>query len=148
MKNFKIKPKEVDSSDCIIHIGQKIEEGKIVEMGEPVKLHENEWVKVLPVITIKESLALGTFRNSAEENELSVAMDSICKSLARRVVDWNWTGVDGELLAKPYKNPEVFKELYNEEILWLITTTSGETKGEEKNESSPLQDTSLTQQGQ
>ena len=53
MKNFKIKPKEIDSSDCIIHIGQKIEEGKIVEMGEPIKLHENEWVKGLPVITIK-----------------------------------------------------------------------------------------------
>ena len=53
MKNFKIKPKEVDSSDCIIHIGQVIEGEEIVEQGEPVKLHENEWVMVLPVITIK-----------------------------------------------------------------------------------------------
>jgi len=148
MKNFKIKPKEVDSSDCIIHIGQKIEEGKIVEMGEPVKLHENEWVKVLPIITIKESLALGTFRNSAEEGELSVAMDSICESLAKRVVDWNWTGIDGDPLAKPYKNSEVFKELYNEELLWLITATMGETESEQKKELSPLQNTSLTQQGQ
>ena len=148
MKYFKIKPKEVDSSDCIIHIGQVIEGEEFVEQGEPVKLHENEWVKVLPVITIKESLALGTFRNSAKENELSVAMDSICESLAKRVVDWNWTGIDGEPLAKPYKNPEVFKDLYNEEVLWLITATMGETKGEEKNELSPLQDTSLTQQGQ
>lgn len=147
MKNFKIKPKEVDSSDCIIHIGQKIEDGKIVETGEPINLHENEWVKIFPIITIKESLALGTFRNSVEEGELSVAMDSICESLAKRVVDWNWTGIDGEPLAKPYKNPEVFKELYNEEVLWLITATSGETKSDEKKESRPLQNTSLTQQG-
>tara|TARA_R110000824_G_scaffold126285_5_gene285818 strand:+ start:2731 stop:3174 length:444 start_codon:yes stop_codon:yes gene_type:complete len=147
LKNFKIKPKEIDSSTCVIHIGQKIEDGKIVETGEPINLHENEWVKIFPIITIKESLALGTFRNSVEEGELSVAMDSICESLAKRVVDWNWTGIDGEPLAKPYKNPEVFKDLYNEEVLWLITATSGETKSDEKKESRPLQNTSLTQQG-
>ena len=147
MKNFKIKPKKVDSSDCIIHIGQVIEGEEIVEQGEPVKLHENEWVRVLPVITIKEALALGTFRNSVEEGQLSVAMDSICESLAKRIVDWNWTGIDNEPLAKPYGNPEVFKDLYNEEILWLITATSGETKSDEKKESRPLQNTSLTQQG-
>ena len=57
-KKFKIPPKKIDSSDCVVHIGQHIQDGKVVDKGEPFSIHENEWVKIIPVTTMGESLAL------------------------------------------------------------------------------------------
>ena len=82
MNKFKIPTLKIDSSDCVIHIGQVIENGEITKTGEPHKIHENEWVEVLPVLTIEETLALGIFRTSRVETELGKAMESICKSLS------------------------------------------------------------------
>jgi len=145
-KKFKIPLKKIDSSDCVIHVNQKIQDGKITEIGEPVKIHENEWIQVLPILSIKESLALGLFKQSTDEIELTQAMDRMCDSLSKRIVNWNWTDMDSSPLPKPHKNPDVFKELTNEELIYLLTATLGETPGEQKNELSPSQDISLTTQ--
>ena len=145
-KKFKIPLRKINTSDCVIHVGQKIRDGKIVEIGEPVKIHENEWVQVLPILSIKESMALGLFKQSTDEIELANAMNSMCESLSQRIVDWNWTDMEGELLEKPHKNSNVFKELTNEELIYLLSATLGETPGEQKNELSLAQDTSLTTQ--
>ena len=142
MKKFKIPTLKIDSDDCVIHIGQVIKNGEIVNEGTPHKIHENEWVEVLPVLTIEESLALGVFRSSRDEGELTKAMESICNSLSKRVVNWNWTDIKGDDLESPYENPAIFKKLLNEELLWLLTASLTETKEEEKNESRLSQTTS------
>ena len=63
----------------------------------------------------------------------------------KRVVDWNWTGIDGEPMPKPYKNPKVFKDLQNEELIWLVSATVGETPSEQKNESKDSPNTHLAE---
>lgn len=134
-KNFKIPTKKIDSSDCIVHIGQVIEDDEIVDKGEPYAIHENEWVKLLPVMTMKESFALMKIANMGDTtSNADESLNEVCQSLANRIVDWNWTGIDGELLPKPYKNPEVFKNLLNEELIYLITASMGETKSQSKND--------------
>lgn len=134
--NFKIKPRKIDSSDCVVYIGQVIEGEKIVDKGEAIPMHENEWVEIIPVMTMKESFALMKIANITDtSSDADKSLEEVCVALSNRVVDWNWTGIDGEELEKPYKNSNVFKNLYNEELIWLITTSTGETKTERKNES-------------
>ena len=136
-KKFKIPPKKIDSSDCVVHFGQHIQDGKVVDKGEPFAIHENEWVKIIPVTTMGESLALMNITAIDTETGANAqeSFGVLCDSLSKRVVDWNWTGIDGELMPKPYKNPKVFKDLQNEELIWLVSATVGETPSEQKNES-------------
>jgi hypothetical protein len=141
-KNFKIPTKKINSSDCIVHIGQVIENDQVVDKGKPYAVHENEWVKLLPVITMKESFALMRIANMGDTtSNADESLNEVCQSLANRIVDWNWTGIDGELLPKPYKNPEVFKDLLNEELIYLITASMGETESQAKNDSGLLPNT-------
>ena len=151
-QKFKIDPIKIDSSDCVVHIGQRIADGKIVELGKPHRFHEGEWVKIIPTITMKESLAITEVTSMADkqEGEMLKTFEQICKSLANRVVDWNWTGIDGEDLPKPYKNPVAFHELTNEELIWLITASLGESQADKKKELNISQTTpsTLTQNSQ
>ena len=147
-KNFKIPTKKIDSSDCIVHIGQQIQDGNIVEQGQPYAIHKNEWVELLPLITMKESFALMKIANMDDTaSNVDNSLNEVCQALAKRVVDWNWTGLDGKELPKPYQNVEVFKDLVNEELIWLITATTGETPSEQKKDLSPLPNT-LSEEGQ
>ena len=135
-QKFKIDPIKIDSSDCVVHVGQRIADGKIVELGKPHRFHEGEWVKIIPTITMKESLAITQVTSMADkqEGEMLKTFEQICESLANRVVDWDWTGIDGEDLPKPYKNPVAFHELTNEELIWLITASLGESQADKKKE--------------
>ena len=134
-KNFKIPTNKIDSSDCIVHIGQVIKDGEIVDAGKPYTIHENEWVQLLPVMTMKESFALMKIANMDDtSSNADDSLNEVCQALSNRIVDWNWTGIDGELLPKPHKNPEVFKNLLNEELIYLITASMGETKTQAKND--------------
>ena len=151
-QKFKIDPIKIDSSDCVVHIGQRIADGKIVELGKPHRFHEGEWVKIIPTITMKESLAITQVTSMADkqEGEMLKTFEKICESLANRVVDWDWTGIDGEDLPKPYKNPVAFHELTNEELIWLITASLGESQADKKKELNISQTTpsTLTQNSQ
>ena len=49
---FKIPPRKIDSSDCVVHVGQKIEDGKIVDEGDAFHIHEGEWVKIVPYVSM------------------------------------------------------------------------------------------------
>ena len=135
-QKFKIDPIKIDSSDCVVHVGQRIADGKIVELGKPHRFHEGEWVKIIPTITMKESLAITQVTSMADkqEGEMLKTFEQICESLANRVVDWDWTGIDGEDLPKPYINPVAFHELTNEELIWLITASLGESQADKKKE--------------
>tara|TARA_R110002020_G_scaffold138674_9_gene309170 strand:+ start:648 stop:1124 length:477 start_codon:yes stop_codon:yes gene_type:complete len=145
-KKFKIPPKKIDSSDCVVHIGQRISDGAVIEKGDPYKIHEEEWVKVIPIVTMGESIALMNVSNlSADGEGANESFETICSALANKIVDWNWTDISGEELPKPYKNPSVFKELNTEELVYLVTISTGETPSEQKNESKDSPNTHLAE---
>ena len=135
-KKFKIPPKKIDSSDCVVHVGQHIQDGKVVNKGEPYKVHEGEYIEIIPIVTMGESIALLNVANLTDDStDANKSFEAICLSLSNKIVDWNWTDITGELLDKPYKNPEVFKNLNTEELMYLVTISTGETSSEQKNES-------------
>lgn len=138
-RKFKIKPKKLDSSDCVVHVGQVIENEKITDQGEAYYIHQNEWVTILPVVSMKESFALMSIANIENAPDAEGSLSKVCEALSERVMDWNWTDNSGEPLPKPYKNPDVFQDLLNEELIWLITSSLGESPSERKNGLEPSQ---------
>ena len=140
-RKFKIKPKKLDSSDCVVHVGQVIENDQIVDQGEAYNIHQDERVEILPVVTMKESFALMSISNLDDTPDAEGSLKKVCDALSERVMDWNWTDNNGEPLPKPYKNPDVFQNLLNEELIWLITSSLGETPSERKNDLEPSQNT-------
>ena len=135
MAKFKIPTSKIDSSDCVVHTGQHIADGEIKDMGTPHKIHVGEWIKVIPIMTMKESIAMMGITQMGEDfAKAEKSLNQLCDALAKRIIDWNWTGFDNEPLPKPYKNSEVFKELHNEELVWLVSASLGETLSEQKNE--------------
>tara|TARA_R110002020_G_scaffold86938_2_gene214572 strand:- start:2016 stop:2477 length:462 start_codon:yes stop_codon:yes gene_type:complete len=147
---FKIPPRKIDSSDCIVHVGQKVEEGKIVDEGDAFKIHEGEWVKIVPYISMKESMALVNIANLSTDSgtDSLKSLQEMCSALSERIFDWNWTDNIGQPMPKPYKNPEVLMNLQNEELIWLVSVSMGETPTEKKTDMNNLQSSSLTQQSQ
>ena len=147
---FKIPPRKLDSSDCVVHVGQVIKEGKIVDEGEKYRIHENEWVKIVPYVSMKESMALVNIANLDVESggDSLSSLSEMCTALAERVVDWNWTDNLSQPLPKPYKNKEVFMNLQNEELIWLISVSMGETPSEKKTDILDSQNSSTTQRVQ
>lgn len=131
---FKIPPRRVDASDCVVHIGRKVDDSKITDPGEAIAVHNGEWVEVLPIGTVLAYSALLDVVNMAETRD-NAGLKSLCEALSERVTDWNWTGLDNKPLAKPYGNPKVFMSLNEDELIWLVTAVQGETKGERKNAS-------------
>ncbi len=150
--NPKLPLREVDSSDCEVSLGREIKDGKVTNEGTPYRIHEGEKVWVLPVNNLRESLALahfGAFDNEGSDDDrresmlaLERSLDDICSQLSKRVVKWDWTDMMGEPLPQPYRNPQVFHDLTEDEILWLVATARGESPGERKNGSTPSGNTS------
>ena len=147
---FKIPPRKIDSSDCVVHVGQKIEDGKIVDEGDAFHIHEGEWVKIVPYVSMKESMALVNIANLSTDSgtDSLKSLQDMCSALSERVFDWKWTDNIGQPMPKPYKNPEVLMNLQNEELIWLVSVSMGETPTEKKTDMNNLQSSSLTQQSQ
>ena len=127
---WKIPPVRVDSDDCEVRIGRVIEDGEITNEGTPWKVHTGEWIEVMPAQSIGEILALTEIMDNT-----SASLRTICTELSRRVVGWNWTGMDSEPLPQPYMNPKVLEELTDDELMWVMGATKGrETTAERKND--------------
>ena len=93
----KIPTVKVESDECAINIGQVIEDGEIVEPGTPHYVHENEWVEILPVITVREVMQISRLQNSAgDSSALGENLSDLCRQLSKRVIAWNWTDLRGE----------------------------------------------------
>jgi|TARA_Y100000310_G_scaffold2728_1_gene3539 hypothetical protein len=119
---FKVPSKRVPSDDCTVTVN-----------GETIKIHEGEWVDVLQVGTLRQYTALLRLQNLVVDETDTQVLSDLCEEVAGRVVDWNWTGLDGKKLSDPYKNTRVIEELSSEEVAWLIKSVQGETLSERKN---------------
>ena len=132
---MKIPPKRIPSDDCLVYVGRKIEGDKIMEQGIAYAVHKDEWVEILPISTVGEAIAISSMLGLGikQTTEIAKKLEQLCDGLAKRVTDWNWTGMDGKKLPKPYNRPDVIKSLTEDEIVWLTTASQGETPGQRKN---------------
>ena len=122
----KIPAQKVLSDDCSISTGQVIEDGEIIDAGTPHFIHQGEWVEVLPVMTVKEVMQISRLQNAGNDaTELGENLTELCRQLSRRVIAWNWTDMMGESMEQPYNRPDVLEGLSSEELMWLMSATSG-----------------------
>ena len=141
----KIPAQKVLSDDCSISIGQVVEDGEIVQQGTPHFVHKGEWVEILPVMTVKEVMQISRLQNAGTDGtQLGENLTDLCKELARRVISWNWTDLMGEPMEQPYNRPDILEELSSEELMWLMSATSGgESADARKKDSDESDNTSL-----
>ena len=120
----------VPSDDFVVEIG-----------GESFRTHENEWVEVLPQISVRE------LQQMQQLNRLHVEIDAlagedggedavlalldatyaeVCQTLAVRIVDWTWTDDAGRPLPKPDGTDEPFRRLTPQELWYLVRVVRGE----------------------
>jgi len=129
----KIPTVKVKSDECAINIGQVIEDGEIVNPGVPHYVHENEWVEILPVMTVREVMQISRLQNSTgDSSALGENLSDLCKQLSKRVIAWNWTDLMGEEMEQPYDRPDVLERLASEEIMWLLSASSQQESADER----------------
>ena len=104
---FKIPAIRVSADDCAINVGQVIEDGEVVDAGTPYYVHEDEWVELTPVITVREVMQLSKLQQAASDtNNLGENLTMLCNELSKRVIAWNWTDLAGDALDQPYNRPD------------------------------------------
>jgi hypothetical protein len=129
---WKIPPTRIKSDDCMVYVGRVIEDGEIKNQGTGYKVHEDEWVEMLPCTTLGEIMALSELGGMAGSGPASLR--ALCLHLSQRIIGWNWTGLDTEALPQPYKSPEVLEQITDDELMWLMSAAQGkETEGDRKN---------------
>ena len=140
----KIPASRIKSDDCAINIGQVVRDGEVVNPGVPHYIHENEWVDILPVMTVREVVNLSRLQVSGSDpGALGQNFTELCRELSRRVIAWNWTDLMGKIIDQPYDRPDVLEQLSSEELLWLVSaTTNQETSDERKKDSKKSASTS------
>ena len=134
----------VPADGCAVHIGRVIREGAILDPGQDFYPHTGEWVELVPVNSIREFIAMGDVSGGSsvkagdEVRAMGEAFTRLCQEIARRVVRWNWTDPhDGTPLPQPYKRPDVIESLLDDEVIWLLSVTKGETQEARGNGSTP-----------
>tara|TARA_Y100000310_G_scaffold317685_1_gene370839 strand:+ start:16601 stop:17035 length:435 start_codon:yes stop_codon:yes gene_type:complete len=126
----------VESDDCVVAIGRKVSGDRIVDEGAAHHVHEGEWVDIIPVGAMTQYIALDKLRRALtnpNQDGLANSMESLCRSIASRVMAWNWTDMKGMPLPPP--TSEVIQELAEDEIIYLVNAIQGETVAERKNAS-------------
>ena len=140
MPQDKIPTRLVKSDDCVIYVGREVDvdSGKITNEGTPYHIHKGEWVKVIPLFSVRQYIAWNKLRNAltGDVQTMEAGLDALCRELATKIVDWNWTDNDGKKLPQPYKKPEVLMDLSEAELIW-VGTALVETPQQRKNASVP-----------
>lgn len=133
----KIPAQRINSDDCVINIGQVIQDGEVINEGQPYYVHDGEWVEILPVMTIREVTQLSRLQQAASDvGALGENLTTLCHELAQRVLAWSWTDMMGEPMEQPYKRSEVLEALSSEELLWLVNATAGQEAPEDRKKDS------------
>ena len=124
---WKIPPARIQSDDCAVYVGREIVDGEITNQGTPYYVHAGEWVELHPCRSLKEIMALSSVAAASTDG-----LHVLCAQLAKRLVAWDWTGMDGEPLPPP--SVDVLEELTDDEVMWLLSAAQGaETSVERKN---------------
>ena len=151
MTQFKVPPRRVKSDDCLLYLNRVIsEDGKKVTNGEGIAIHAGEWVDVVPVQSMRELISMGRIASQVSSETEDVdrvsksgeALHALCAALAARITAWNWTDNSGAPLPQPYKQADVLADLSNDELMYLVQASRGETPEERKKDSAPLASTS------
>lgn len=120
----------VPSDDLVVEIG-----------GQSFRTHENEWVEVLPQISVRELQQMQQLNRlhveidalageDGGEDAVLALLDStyaeVCQTLATRIIDWTWTDDAGRPLPKPDGTAEPFRRLTPQELWYLVRVVRGE----------------------
>ena len=82
--------------------------------------HEDEWVDFRRGFSWGYMMAQqGLVAARDDTGKRIAAWTDVVKSLADNIIAWSLTDAEGEALPQPYHNPEAFRQLTNEELLWL-----------------------------
>ena len=111
----KLPLQRIEADSCVVTVGRVIEGDKITDVGKPMKVHEGEWIEIIPTVNVQEYLAKRSFLVSADNGSIL----ELSQGLARRIVAWNWTDLMGEPLPQPYGRPDVLQGLSVDELFWL-----------------------------
>lgn len=91
--------------------------------GEKFHPRRGQWVEYKRGVTWGYFMAqLELTRLRERENEPTgamVAWERLVQRLQENVVAWDWADEVGNPLPQPYRNPEAFAMLSNDEIAWL-----------------------------
>lgn len=134
----KIPLRKILTDDCPVHVGRIIEDGKITSDGEAYYPHEKEWIKVIPITSVRQFIAWDKLRLalSGDMERMEQGLDMMCQSLSTKIVEWNWTDNQGNKLPQPHNNPQVLANLTEDELLYLFASVI-ETPGQRKNADTP-----------
>ena len=126
----KIPPVRVASDQCMVTVGQIVENGVITNPGTAYPVHVGEWVEILPAATVQEVIALTSMQRlmagpTQDVTEVETVFRMMTKELSKRVIAWNWTDMMGQPLAQPYGDPDAIAGVTTEELLWLEDAASG-----------------------
>ncbi len=125
MGTCKLPVRRIPADDCVVTVN-----------GEKCRIHEGEWVEVVPVATIGQTLEMSGIKLAGmnSEEQIRGAIETICGQLAKRILGWNLTDVMGEPIPNPHGKPEVLQALTTEELFWLVAQVQrGETPEARKN---------------
>ena len=144
MPKSKIPSVKVPSDECTVSVGQVVEDGAIVDQGIAHYVHKDEWIEIIPVMTVKEVVGISKLQGG-EPGTVGLRMDELCTELSKRIISWNWTNMMGEPLAQPYQNPDVLTDLTSDELMWLITATGTQESADERKKDSNISENSSSE---
>lgn len=121
--------RRVPSDDCEVTIDEVT-----------YKIHEGEWVEVLPGLSVGDYSALHAFTSvktqmdavKGEENEgqqvlgiLAQTFDAAIPIIASRLLAWTWTDPRGRPYPPPDSEPSPLRRLGEAEVAYLIQVIMG-----------------------
>src|SRR5258706_12448897 len=113
ISRFKIPPRVIKSDDCSVTIGNKIEDGEVVDPGTEYFPHAGEYIWMLPVGNLQSFFDLGKFRkfgkidaSSGDDvfdqvEDMEVRFRRLAEPRSKVLVAWTWTDFGVDPLPQP-----------------------------------------------
>ena len=128
----------IPSDACAVYLGRTIKDGKLNDPGTPHRVHQGEYIEVMPTVAISELIALMRLQeqgvSGATLAEMEDSLNRLCLELSRRIIAWDWTDMMGLPYEQPYGHPEVLARLTTDELGYLLgAAMSTESRDDRKN---------------